>query len=151
MNNNQGRIVAVSMSAARGEPKKNVDAARLVQDWGIEGDAHAGGERQVSLLGVESIERIRELGAEVKPGDFAENITTRGIDLPALKPGDRLAAGGTELEVTQVGKSCHSRCRIYEQVGDCAMPREGVFARVLKGGGIKPGDIVKLLKTNPPL
>jgi molybdopterin adenylyltransferase len=145
MNSNRGQIVAVSTSAARGEPKKNVDTARLVQDWGIEGDAHAGGERQVSLLDLKSIEKIRELGAEVSPGDFAENITTRGIDLTALKPGDRLAAGDAELEVTQIGKACHSRCRIFEQVGDCAMPREGVFARVHKGGGIKPGDMVKLL------
>ena len=145
MHGSQGRIVAVSISVRRGVPKKNVGTAMLLRDWGIEGDAHAGSERQVSLLGRESIEKIRRLGAEVHPGDFAENITTEGIDLCALKPGDRLAAGEVELEVTRIGKECHGRCRIYDQVGDCAMPREGVFARVVSGGEIKPGDTVRVL------
>ena len=145
MNGTRGRIVAISISTRRGVPKKNVDTAMLVRDWGIEGDAHAGSERQVSLLGRESIEKIRRLGVEVQSGDFAENITTEGIDLCAVKPGDRLEAGEVELEVTQIGKHCHDRCRIYEQVGDCAMPREGVFARVVSGGEIKPGDTVRLL------
>ena len=140
-----GRIMAVSISTGRGGPKSNVSAATLVRDWGIEGDSHAGSDRQVSLLGTESIEKIRRLGGNVRPGDFAENITTEGIDLCALKPGDRLSAGEAELEVIQIGKDCHGRCRIYEQVGDCAMPREGVFARVTAGGEIKPGDPVRLL------
>ncbi len=140
-----GRIKAVSISAVRGVPKSNVSAATLVPDWGIEGDAHAGSDRQVSLLGTESIEKIRRLGGNVRPGDFAENITTEGIDLCALKPGDKLSAGEAELEVVRIGKDCHGRCRIYEQVGDCAMPREGVFARVTAGGQIKPGDPVRLI------
>ena len=145
MENSQGKIVAVSTGAERGQPKKNVKTATLVQDWGIEGDCHAGSTRQVSLLGLESIEKIRRLGCEVVPGDFAENITTAKIDLLVLKPGDKLSAGEAELEVTGIGKTCHDRCRIYEQVGDCAMPRDGVFARVVKGGEVKPGDEIKLL------
>ncbi|MBN2290351.1 MAG: MOSC domain-containing protein [Candidatus Glassbacteria bacterium] len=143
MGNVQGKILAISVSDGKGVPKKNVEAARLVEDWGIEGDAHAGSGRQVSLLAAESIERIRQLGVEVKAGDFAENITTLGIDLRLLKPGDRIAAGCAVLEVTQIGKACHGGCRIYEQVGECAMPREGVFARVVSGGEIKPGDPVR--------
>ena len=107
---------------------------------------HAGSDRQVSLLGMESIEKIRRLGAEVQPGDFAENITTEGLDLSSLKPGDRLSAGEAVLEVTRIGKDCHNRCRIYDQVGDCAMPREGVFARVVEGGKVGPGEAVRLLE-----
>jgi len=141
-----GRIVAVSASAGRGGPKTNLESATLVRDWGIEGDAHAGSGRQVSLLGMESIEKIRRLGAEVRPGDFAENITTEGLDLCSLRPGDRLSAGEAVLEVTRIGKDCRNRCRIYDQVGDCAMPREGVFARVVEGGKISPGEAVRVLE-----
>ena len=145
MDNSSGRIVAVSTGAERGQPKKNVEKATLLKDWGIEGDCHAGSTRQVSLLPLESIDKIRRLGCEVSPGDFAENITTEKIDLLVLKPGDKLSAGQAVLEVTGIGKACHNRCRIYDQVGDCAMPRDGVFARVVQGGEVKPGDEIKLL------
>lgn len=120
---------------------------RLLAGKGLEGDAHAGDwHRQVSLLAVESIARIRERGLAVSPGDFAENITTSGIRLWELPLGTRLALGkGVLLEVTQIGKECHSRCAIFHQVGDCVMPREGLFARVLQGGTIGPGDSICVL------
>jgi len=127
--------------------KHNVPAVELRTDFGLVGDAHAGsGPRQVSLLTVESIDRFREKGATVAPGDFAENITVEGLDLSALAVGARLRiGGGAELEVTQFGKKCHGRCSIYEKVGDCVMPREGVFARVTAGGTIRVGDVIEAL------
>ncbi|MFH1070581.1 MAG: MOSC domain-containing protein [Candidatus Glassbacteria bacterium] len=136
-----GKIVAICISPKRGMQKKPVESAHLVAGSGIEGDAHAGDwHRQVSLLAAESIETIRRRGVEVSPGAFAENIITEGIDLPALSVGDRLTLGEAQLEVTQIGKECHSRCAIYEQAGDCVMPREGIFARVIRGGTVQPGD-----------
>ena len=144
MSNISGRIVAISVSERRGEMKKNVDEATLLENLGIAGDAHAtGGNRQVSLLAEESIARMRKMGAEVVPGNFAENITTAGIELVTLVPGTRLSLGreGAALEITQLGKECHGdRCSVYAQVGDCVMPREGVFARVISGGIIRLGD-----------
>ena len=141
-----GRIVAVSISAQKGVRKQNVAVARLVADAGIEGDAHAeGGPRQISLLAVESIETMRQAGADVGPGDFGENITTEGIVLTNLVVGERVRIGETELEITQHGKTCHDRCAIFAQVGDCVMPREGVFARVLHGGEIRPGDTIEVV------
>jgi molybdopterin adenylyltransferase len=142
-----GRIDAVSFSERKGEKKSNVGKGRLLADRGLEGDAHAGDwHRQVSLLAMESIAKIRERGLAVNPGDFAENITTSGIRLWELTPGTRLALGKQALlEVTQIGKECHSRCAIFHQVGDCVMPREGIFARVLRGGMIRPGDPVRVL------
>ncbi|MEP0813083.1 MAG: MOSC domain-containing protein [bacterium] len=141
--NRQGKVVAVSISERKGTRKRNVDWALLVPDWGIEGDAHAADwNRQVSFLAVESIDKIRKMGLEVGPGDFAENITTEDIDLPGLQIGDRLRIGDAELEVTQIGKECHSRCEIFRQAGDCVMPREGIFARVLSGGIVRKGDAV---------
>ncbi len=135
-----GTIVAISISAARGRGKGNVPGARLVAGAGLEGDAHAGpGPRQVSLLALESIERMRARGLNVHPGDFAENLTTSGIDLCALGPGIRLRVGEALLEVTQLGKECHDRCEIYRQAGDCVMPREGLFARVIEGGEVRVG------------
>jgi len=114
-------------------------------DWGIEGDAHAGRwHRQVSLLAVESIGRMKQIGAQVAPGDFGENITTEGIDLSSLQVGDSLTIGETLLEITQLGKECHQRCAIYYSVGDCVMPREGIFARVVAGGIVHPGDTIKV-------
>ncbi|RME63908.1 MAG: MOSC domain-containing protein, partial [Nitrospirae bacterium] len=100
---------------------------------------------QVSLLGIESVEKMRRAGLDVGPGDFAENITTEGIDLLALPVGTRLRIGAAEAEVTQIGKTCHSRCAIYQQAGDCVMPREGIFVRVLKGGTIRVGDTIEVL------
>lgn len=142
----KGRIRAISVSKEKGTPKTNVPKAELKADHGIAGDAHAGaGRRQISLLAVESIEKMLAAGAKVSPGDFAENITTEGIDLTALSVGDKLCIGqAVEVEITQLGKKCHNRCAIYEQVGDCIMPREGIFARVVEAGRIKVGDIVEM-------
>ena len=112
----------------------------------IEGDAHAGNwHRQVSLLALESIEKMRALGLSVAPGSFAENITTRGLELFTLPIGTRLRLGNALVEVTQIGKVCHSRCAIYQQVGDCVMPREGIFVKVLEGGPVAIGDGVEVL------
>ena len=141
-----GTIVAISISASKGVPKTNVPTAMLVADYGLQGDAHAGNwHRQVSLLALESIEKMRAHGLDVGPGAFAENITTQFLDLPHLQIGDRLRVGAAELEVTQLGKECHSRCAIFEAAGDCVMPREGVFARVKTGGPIRVGDPVQVL------
>jgi len=142
----QGILVAVSVSETKGVRKQNVERARLRADWGIEGDAHAGEwHRQISLLALESIRKMQALGLEVTSGDFAENLTTQGIYVPRLHIGDRVAVGETELEITQIGKECHTRCAIYEQAGDCVMPKEGVFARVLRGGEVRPGDTVTVV------
>jgi MOSC domain-containing protein YiiM len=141
-----GRVLAVSVSAEKGVPKTNVGQVRLIENWGIEGDAHAGDwHRQVSLLSIESIATIRALGLEVQPGDFAENITTQDVDLAAVRVGDRLMVGECVLEITQIGKVCHARCSIYARVGDCVMPREGLFARVVRGGMVRAGDAVKAM------
>ena len=142
-----GRVVAVSFSLHKGEKKTNIPAGRLLAGKGLEGDAHAGDwHRQVSLLAMESIARIRERGFAVSPGDFAENITTSGIRLWEVPLGTRLALGKRVLlEVTQIGKECHSRCAIFHQVGDCVMPREGIFARVVQGGAIRPGDPIRIV------
>lgn len=145
----EGRIVAVSTSRRKGQKKSNLSECSLIKDKGFEGDAHAGDwHRQVSLLAMESITKIREKGIDVTPGDFAENITTTGIEIWQLELGTRLAVGNeAELEITQIGKECHDRCAIYHQVGDCVMPREGIFARVLRGGKVKPGDTIRVLST----
>ncbi|SHM45463.1 molybdenum cofactor synthesis domain-containing protein [Caldanaerovirga acetigignens] len=141
-----GRIVAVSISEKKGEKKQNVRRARLIEDFGLEGDAHAGSwHRQVSLLAKESIEKMKKMGLAVGPGDFAENITTEGIDLGCLPVGTRLEIGDALLEVTQIGKECHSGCAIFKQVGQCIMPREGIFARVLRGGVVSEGDEIKVI------
>ncbi len=143
MNSMQGKIVAISVSKDKGTQKQNVSEATLLTDWGIEGDAHAGKwHRQVSLLAIESIEKMRQRGADVYPGNFAENITTEGIDLLELKIGDQVNVGDSLLEITQIGKMCHHDCAVFQQIGDCVMPREGLFAKVVQGGGIKVGDEV---------
>jgi len=143
----QAQIVAVSVSGRKGEVKHNVPQARLLVDHGLEGDAHAeGGHRQVSLLALESIDKMRAAGAQVNPGDFAENLTTLNLDVCSLPVGTRLKVGAdVELEITQIGKACHQGCAIRKLVGDCVMPREGVFARVLKEGTVKPGDGIEVL------
>jgi MOSC domain-containing protein YiiM len=139
--------VAVSVSNRKGIKKSNLPEGKLLEDEGLDGDAHAGDwHRQVSLLAMESIDKIREKGLEVSPGDFAENITTSGLEIWELPMGTRLAVGSEALlEVTQIGKECHDRCAIFHQVGDCVMPREGVFTRVVRGGTIRPGDEVRVL------
>ncbi|HWI40877.1 MAG TPA: MOSC domain-containing protein, partial [Verrucomicrobiae bacterium] len=140
-----GTVVAVCMSRGKGERKKPVAAGELVREHGLAGDAHAGDwRRQVSLLALESIHSMREKGLELSSGDFAENITTRGIDLTSLAVGTRLGVGDALLEITQIGKECHTRCAIYYQAGDCVMPREGIFARVLQGGAVAAGDPVSV-------
>jgi len=143
----KGQIVAVSTSRRKGEKKSNIAECELLKDKGLEGDAHAGDwHRQVSLLAMESIAKIRDKGIDVAPGDFAENVTTSGIGIWELELGTRLAlASEAELEITQIGKECHDRCAIYHQVGDCVMPREGIFARVIRGGKVKPGDTICVL------
>lgn len=139
-----GRVVAVSISDRKGVKKKNVRQGILAEQSGLEGDAHAGDwHRQISLLAQESIDKIRAKGLDVTPGDFAENITTTGLVLEKLPVGTRLQIGDQALvEITQIGKECHNRCAIFHQVGDCVMPREGVFARILSGGPIQPGDAI---------
>jgi len=143
----RGHVVAVSISEAKGEKKRTVPEALLDAEHGLRGDAHAGPwHRQVSLLAMESVRKMQERGVAVGPGDFAENITTEGLVLADLPVGARLRIGSEVLaEVTQIGKECHDRCAIYQQVGDCVMPREGIFARVLTGGRVAPGDVVEVL------
>ncbi len=142
-----GRVVAVCISAQKGERKTPVKSVELRTEHGIVGDAHAGDwHRQVSLLAIESIGKMQKLGLDVDTGDFAENITTQGIDLVSLPIGTRLQVGETLLEVTQIGKECHSRCAIFHQAGDCVMPKEGIFAKVLQGGAAQPGDSVLIVQ-----
>lgn len=140
-----GKVVSVNISGKKGTRKKPVEEILLRADYGIEGDAHASSEwfRQVSLLALESIKKMKEKGLDVKPGDFAENITTEGLDLVSLPLGTKLSIGDEVLgEVSQIGKECHTRCAIYYQAGDCVMPKEGIFIKVLKGGCVRAGDRV---------
>ncbi|MFA4964238.1 MAG: molybdenum cofactor synthesis domain-containing protein [Thermoleophilia bacterium] len=142
-----GRIVSVNVAAEKGVRKQPVPAITLVVDHGVEGDAHAGPwHRQVSLLANESIEKMKPSCPTVEPGAFGENLTTEGLVVYELPVGTRLYAGETLLEVTQIGKVCHDRCAIFYQAGDCVMPREGIFARVLEGGAIVPGHGIVLVR-----
>ena len=139
-------IIAVCVSANKGERKKNIGVCRLLPQKGLEGDAHIGfGHRQVSLLAMESIEKMKQAGLAVGPGDFAENITTVNLNLVELPLGTRLKIGEVQLEVSQIGKECHNRCAIYYQAGDCVMPREGIFAKVIDGGTVSVGDRIQVL------
>lgn len=139
-------VVAVSVSENKGERKKPAPAVHLRESYGIIGDAHAGDwHRQVSLLAEESIDKMIAMGLAVGPGDFAENITTRGIELVTLPVGTRIGIGPVVLEVSQIGKVCHTRCAIYYQAGDCVMPKEGIFATVVSGGVVRPEDKIELL------
>lgn len=142
-----GKILAVSISDKKGEKKNNINCGLFLENLGLENDAHAEANilRQVSLLAKESIEKIRAKGLAVQYGDFAENLTTEGIDLPSLPVGTRLKIGDKVImEVTQIGKVCHNRCNIFYTVGDCVMPREGIFAKVLVGGEIKINDPIEI-------
>lgn len=141
------KVVAVSTSRTKGVKKRNVSLIHLMKAHGVEGDAHAGAwHRQVSLLGLESIEKMQALGLSVSPGDFAENITTQGLDLTALEVGARIRIGpGAVLELSQIGKKCHTKCAIFEQVGQCVMPTDGVFFKVIEPGHVRPGDDILLL------
>jgi MOSC domain-containing protein YiiM len=141
------KVVSISTSRKKGTRKTQVDEATLVQDHGLEGDAHAGAwHRQVSFLAAESIDKARQKGLDVGFGDFAENIATKGIDWQNVPVGTQLEIGDSALvEVTQIGKECHQKCAIFYLAGDCIMPREGIFARVLKGGTIRKGDEIRLV------
>lgn len=142
---NTASIISVNISSTKGVCKTPLDQGRLEPDVGLVGDAHSGPwHRQLSLLAEESIETMRAKGLEVKPGDFAENITTQGLILHTLPVGTRMSLGTVEVEVTQIGKECHAGCAIREKTGDCVMPREGIFVRVLNEGTVRPGDKVKL-------
>jgi len=144
------KIVSIAVSKKKGTPKTPVEEAFLSRDHGLEGDAHAGPwHRQVSLLASESIEQANAQGLDVGFGDFAENIATVGVDWKTLPIGTRARLGGqVMIEITQIGKECHNRCAIYYKAGDCIMPREGVFARVLAEGRIKCGDTVKIIENS---
>lgn len=142
------RVIAVCNSQKKHEKKINAGSGILRANYGVIGDAHAdySTHRQISLLAIESIDKMRKLGLNVHPGDFAENITTEGTDLTSLQLGTQLYLGEKALlQVTQIGKVCHNPCAIGMQVGDCIMPREGIFARVLSGGEVKIGDEIKIV------
>ena len=147
------RVAAVSTSARKGEKKTNRPEITLIANHGAEGDAHAdGSHRQLSLLALEDIEHMRSLGADVHPGDFAENLTTEGVELHTCPVGTRFGVGeSVELVLTQIGKECHAGCAIRQQTGDCIMPRRGVFCRILKGGVVRPGDSFRILSRPAPL
>lgn len=136
------RVVSVNISEKKGTRKVSRLEAVLKTNWGIEGDSHAdGSHRQLSLLGIEDIDYMRSMGADVKPGDFAENITTEGVELSSYPIGTHFRIGeDILLELTQIGKECHSGCEIRRLVGTCIMPKKGVFCRILRGGTVKPGD-----------
>ena len=138
-----GEIYRLSISAETGVKKENVDSAMLAEDFGLVGDAHAGSERQVSLLPFEAFGEVRKQLPQITPGDFAENITTRGLDMSSVNIGDKLRIGASvKLVITQIGKKCHNGCYIREAVGDCIMPRLGLFARIATGGTILVGDSI---------
>lgn len=140
-------VVAINRSIRKGVPKETIPEGHFIVDFGLEGDAHAGKwHRQVSLLGIESIRKMEQLGIEgLCTGKFAENITTEGLVLYELPIGSQFRVGPCLFEVTQIGKECHQHCAIYHQVGDCVMPKEGIFARVLQGGLIRSGDPIVVL------
>lgn len=141
-----GRVMAVCTSPAKGTQKQDVGKAVFIEDFGIEGDAHAGKwHRQVSLLSYEKIEEFRRRGAEVAFGAFGENLVVEGIDFKTLPIGTRFRCNEVELVLTQIGKQCHHGCEIFQKMGDCIMPREGVFTKVEKGGEIKVGDMLEII------
>ncbi len=146
MEPNKIKIVSIATSRKKGTRKTTVDSAVIVRDHGLQDDAHAGDwHRQVSLLAMESIDKARGMGLDVTFGDFAENIATSGLDLPHLPVGTRIKLGDTVvLEISQIGKECHKKCAIYYQAGDCIMPREGVFAKVIEGGTISCEDGIEI-------
>lgn len=142
--NEPGKIIAVCTSPEKGMIKHDVREGLLLEELGIEGDAHAGFmHRQVSLIAVEDIRTMMEKLPDLVPGSFAENLTTEGFDLSALKIGDRLKVGETILEVSQIGKECHTKCEVFRKTGDCIMPKKGIFTRVIKGGKVKTGDTIR--------
>lgn len=144
-----GKIMAVCISEKRGTQKKNIEKVRLIENFGLEGDAHGGNwHRQVSLLSYEKVRVFEEKGISVEDGAFGENLLVEGFDFKTLPVGTRFRCGDVLLEMTQIGKECHSHCEIYQAVGDCIMPREGVFARVLYGGEIQIGDEMEIVPSS---
>ena len=144
-----GKVIAVSISKRKGIPKTNTDSAKLIENYGIEGDIHAGTwHRQISFLAMESIDKMRKSGLPgLRPGAFAENITTEFLNLPSIRVGTRMQIGDEAvIEITQIGKECHTRCAIYAKVGDCVMPREGIFGKVIKSGEIRINDEIIILE-----
>lgn len=142
------RVVAINISEKKGIPKVTIPEGNFIEEFGLEGDAHGGKwHRQVSLLGMESIDKMKAIGIQgLCTGKFAENLTTEGIVLYELPVGTKLKIGDTIQEVTQIGKECHQKCAIYHTVGDCVMPKEGIFTRVLKGGIVKAGDAIEIME-----
>ena len=142
----KGKVVSVNISDKKGEKKHNIGQCKVIKDFGLENDAHGGFmHRQISLLSTDSIGKMKAKGADVSAGDFAENLTIEGIDLPALPVGTTLRIGQDLLvRVTQIGKECHSHCAIFQQVGDCVMPREGIFVEVLTDGAVSVGDEIEV-------
>jgi MOSC domain-containing protein YiiM len=143
----KAKVIAINISGKKGVRKKTIDQALLRKNYGMNGDAHASEKwhRQISLLAVESIKKMQAKGLTVGAGDFAENLTTEGINLLSLPIGTQLSIGkDVEVEVSQIGKVCHTRCAIYTLAGDCVMPKEGIFAKVLKSGMVKKGDTIKI-------
>ena len=142
-----GVIKGICISEKRGTAKHEIEEASLAKDWGIQGDAHAGHwHRQVSLLSYEKIEEFRKKGADIELGAFGENLIVSGYDFRNLAVGTRFQCGEAVLEMTQIGKECHSHCEIYKRMGECIMPREGVFAIVLHGGTIRKGDLLERIE-----
>lgn len=142
-----GKVIAVCTSPAKGTQKTNIGKGVFIEDFGIEGDAHAGKwHRQVSLLSYNKIEEFRARGAEVADGAFGENLVVEGIDFKTLLIGTRFRCNDVVLELTQVGKECHHGCEIFQKMGDCIMPREGVFTKVIKGGVIEAGDVLDIIE-----
>lgn len=142
-----GKVVGINISEKKGVPKRTIESGEFLEEFGLKGDAHAGNwHRQVSFLGQESIDKMTALGIKgLRTGKFAENITTEGIELYTLPVGTRFKISEVIFEVTQIGKECHQKCAIYHQVGDCIMPKEGIFARVIKGGIINAGDEIEII------
>lgn len=140
-----GKVISLNISVKKGTTKSSVSEVELIENYGIKGDAHANSNwhRQISLLSINSIEKMKDKGFDLNFGDFAENITVEGFEVKDLSIGTKLKIGEVILEISQIGKSCHSKCEIFKTVGDCIMPKEGVFARVLKGGKIKVGDEIR--------
>lgn len=146
-----GKVIAICTSPARGTQKHQVPAARFTVEWGIEGDAHGGNwHRQVSLLSADKIAAFNARGANVQPGAFGENLVVEGFDFRALPVGTLLRCGDVLLEMTQIGKECHSHCEIYKRMGECIMPTQGVFARVLEPGEIRVGDVMEIQPRTEP-
>lgn len=143
----KAKLLSINISYKKGIKKTPVKEALLIKNYGIENDAHAGNwHRQISLLGIESVKKIRSKGIELNYGDFAENLTTQNIELFSLKLGTRMRIGKTAIiEITQIGKKCHNDCEIFKQLGDCVMPKEGIFAKVSEGGRIQLNDEIEVL------